>query len=846
MLKTSYPQKATAALLLWLLSFNVFASTLVYQNNGNETTYSETTIGSTSSTTTLNSGGDTTLDGAIVQGKHVKADVGGNLTINTPQDVSHYDSKQTSYGVGVSIPLGAGAFGVSGSYSNDKVNANTNTTQEIAGIYAGEGGYDIQVKGNTTLDAGVIASTATPDKNQFTTSTLVLKDKANQSAYDANSVGLSASYSGKQTTTDANGNTVPKMITNDKGEQVQAQGGTVKGFGANLPSTMSASDDASSTTRAAISAGNIRITNDAAQQQLTGQTAEQTIAGLNYDTTNNATLTNLYEQDKESIQTGFAIGRGLSQNFATFMNYMAQDMDSVAKSPAVGKDGKPIIGADGKPMTNQEAYQAGLELGDTVNETGESINYGTRQDLWGSGGTGNRIATALIGAYSGNVSNGASTLLQNTALNVVRTYGATEIKHLADSFSTQTDDKGNPIPNGTSETVRGLLHAVAGCAGASATGGDCASAGLASAGTVAMNNAMTALLNLNPNDMTDTQKQAYSNLIGTLVAGVSTAVGGDAAAAQLASKTEVDDNWLASHEKPRFRELKAGCDKNPSVGNQACRELRGMMQTNLARDEKLAESVNVLLRSKYLGSSAVSEEQAAAWQHVLWATPYLCPGGKCSNPDYQALYQLSQKAPSYFDIAIVPVYPEDYLLGAGGLMKAGLKGLTGVLEKQAVKAAETKAVQAEIKASRLANNALRDEVIIPNKTYELIKSAEKAGWKTPEGRTWYPPDNGAVMGTQQQVTLPVGTKLDRYGGTSDKSTFLAPADTPMGNRALPPDTNFSQYDQFVVVKPLPVEQSNVMPWFGQPGMGKQFDTAGGVGLPINKLIEQGYLRKVTP
>ena len=483
--------------------------------NGDETTYSETTIGSTHSTTTLSSGGDTTLDGAIVQGKQVTADVGGNLTINTPQDVSHYDSKQTSYGVGVSIPI-AGGFSVSANYSNDKVNANTTTTKEIAGIYAGEGGYDIQVKGNTTIDAGVIASTATPDKNQLTTRTLVLKDKANSSAYDADSVGLSASY------------------TSDTSKGLN-------GWNASPPSAMGASDDASSTTRAAMSAGNITITNDAAQQQLTGQTAEQTMAGLNHDTTNNATLANLYEQDKESIQTGFAIGRGLSQNFATFMNYMAQDMDSVANAPAVDKNGNPIE-KDGKRLTNQEAYQAGFELGDTVNAAGESINYGTRQDLWGSGGTGNRIATALIGAYSGNVSNGASTLLQNAAINVVRSYGATEIKYLADGFSTETDDKGNPIPNATSETVRGLLHAIAGCAGASATGGDCASAGLASAGTVAMNNAMTALFNLNPNEMTDTQKQAYSNLMGTLVAGVSTAVGGDAAAATLASRVEVDNN----------------------------------------------------------------------------------------------------------------------------------------------------------------------------------------------------------------------------------------------------------------------------------------------------------------
>ena len=298
---------------------------------------------------------------------------------------------------------------------------------------------------------------------------------------------------------------------------------------------------------------------------------------INHDTANNATLANLYEQDKESIQTGFAIGKGLSQNFATFMNDMAKDMDSVANAPAVGKDGKPII-KDGKQLTNQEAYQAGLELGDTVNKAGDTINYGTRQDLWGSGGTANIIATALIGAYSGNVSNGASTLLQNTAINVVRAYSATEIKRLADSFSIETDDKGNPIPNATSETVRGLLHAIAGCAGASATGGDCTSAGLASAGTVAMNNAMTALLNLNPNDMTDTQKQAYSNLMGTLVAGVSTAVGGDAAAAQLASKVEVENNETYSNyvNGPRHSSYANNGGVDASKVNSADRTTRGL------------------------------------------------------------------------------------------------------------------------------------------------------------------------------------------------------------------------------------------------------------------------------
>ena len=365
--------------------------------------------------------------------------------------------------------------------------------------------------------------------------------------------------------------------------------------------------------------GNITITNDAAQQQLTGQAAEQTLASINHDTANNATLTNLYEQDKESIQTGFAIGKGLSQNFATFMNTMAKDMDSVAKSPAVGKDGKPII-KDGKQLTNQEAYQAGLELGDTVNKAGDTINYGTRQDLWGSGGTGNRIATALIGAYSGNVSNGASTLLQNTTLNVVRTYGATEIKHLADGFS-ETDDKGNPIPNGTSETVRGLLHAVAGCAGASATGGDCASAGLASAGTVAMNNAMTALLNLNPNDMTDTQKQAYSNLIGTLVAGVSTAVGGDAAAASLASRVEVDDNYLNYQDKSS--EVRAGNAADAAVDNETRRAYKDKEGDFVVKDKQQTAQLNSVCKD--ISSQSCKREITRAW------TAYLSYAGGLTN-----------------------------------------------------------------------------------------------------------------------------------------------------------------------------------------------------------------------
>ena len=220
--------------------------------------------------------------------------------------------------------------------------------------------------------------------------------------------------------------------------------------------------------------------------------------------------------------------------------------------------GKPILDANGKPMTVKQAYDQGYEVA-PVTVDGQTINYATRQQLWGSGGTGNIIATALIGAASGNVTGGAGELVKNTAINVVRAYGATEIKQIADSFMDVKD--GKLQANGTSETVRGLLHAIAGCAGASATGGSCADAAIASGGTVAMNNALGALLNLDPSTMTESQKQAYSNLMGTLVSGVTSAVGGDAAVAQLATKIEEDNNWLNAYDATRKSELEQKINK---------------------------------------------------------------------------------------------------------------------------------------------------------------------------------------------------------------------------------------------------------------------------------------------
>jgi hypothetical protein len=104
------------------------------------------------------------------------------------------------------------------------------------------------------------------------------------------------------------------------------------------------------------------------------------------------------------------------------------------------------------------------------------------------------------------------------------------------------------------------------------------------------------------------------------------------------------------------------------------------------------------------------------------------------------------------------------------------------------------------------------------------------------GKVIYPSNDG-FLGTPETKNLQPGDVVDRYGGTSDYSRFLAPENTPIGQRSLPPKTNLDLYDRYQVVKPFPVQSGTVAPWFGQPGGGIQYNTQ----IPINTLIDRGYL-----
>jgi hypothetical protein len=142
-----------------------------------------------------------------------------------------------------------------------------------------------------------------------------------------------------------------------------------------------------------------------------------------------------------------------------------------------------------------------------------------------------------------------------------------------------------------------------------------------------------------------------------------------------------------------------------------------------------------------------------------------------------------------------------------------------------------------------------DHPELGDKAYELYK---EQNWEELEiffkennlNKGW-PPNRGAIH--TKEITLKSGEKIDRYGGYIDdetgkfidRGTFTAKPDVPFEKRALPISTKEKPYKVYEVVKDLPhVQEGEVIPWFGQPGGGMQYE----LPMSVNDLIKKGYLK----
>lgn len=232
------------------------------KKNGSTTSYRASTVNA-NDTLTMKIGKDTDLIGSTVSGNKVKADVDGNLNIESLQTKKEYSEENISAGMSFSTAAGKTSYGGSASKGNMKSHYESVINQ--AGIRAGGEGFDISVKENTDLKGGVIDSAASKDKNTLTTGTLSWEDKENKADYKAGGMGVSYS-------------------PNDKSSKLNQRGLTP-----NLTPTVK--DNADSTTKSAVAEGTIHITNKEKQKQ--------DIASLNRDTKNSLNqLQEIFDKSK--------------------------------------------------------------------------------------------------------------------------------------------------------------------------------------------------------------------------------------------------------------------------------------------------------------------------------------------------------------------------------------------------------------------------------------------------------------------------------------------------------------------------------------------------------------------
>jgi filamentous hemagglutinin len=142
-------------------------------SNGQSTSYTNTNVGA-GNTLAINSGGNTSLIGAVASGNTTNVVVGGNLVIQSLQDTSTYNQAGQSSGVSLGVIIsqapittlvGQGTVtstAAGGSISTGRTNIDNsfNSVNQTSGIQAGAGGFNVQVGGNTTLIGGQITSSS--------------------------------------------------------------------------------------------------------------------------------------------------------------------------------------------------------------------------------------------------------------------------------------------------------------------------------------------------------------------------------------------------------------------------------------------------------------------------------------------------------------------------------------------------------------------------------------------------------------------------------------------------------------------------------------------------------------
>ncbi|HBO8681894.1 hemagglutinin repeat-containing protein [Pseudomonas aeruginosa] len=461
---------------------------------GNGTTWTETTLDA-GQKASLVSGRDTTLKGAQVNGESILAKVGRDLTLQSLQDRDYYDSKQKNVGGGASLAIVGQGGGANLSLSQSKLHSKYDSVQEQTGLFAGKGGFQVEVGKHTQLDGSVIASTAEAEKNRLSTGSLGWSEIRNKAEYKSQlqSVSVSSANDG------------------------------AGAFVSNMPSGMliayNHGDSASGTTGSAISEGTLEVRDPARQQQ--------DVATLSRDPSRaNDSVSPIFDKEKEQkrLQQVQLIGEIGTQAMDILRTQGQLDADKAARAELEARGiSAPDAGASERQV---EDYRKAL------------LGTNAYQDIMGKYGTGGdyqKAAQAVTAALQGLAGGDIGSALAGAS----SPYVAGVIKQVA----------------GDNDTARIMAHAVLGAVVAQAQGNSAAAGGAGAAGSELAAQVISERLygTRDSSTLNEAQKQtitALASLAGGLAGSVVDGSSGGAIAGAAGGKNATENNFLGGGTPP--------------------------------------------------------------------------------------------------------------------------------------------------------------------------------------------------------------------------------------------------------------------------------------------------------
>ncbi|MGP3227879.1 glycohydrolase toxin TNT-related protein, partial [Serratia nevei] len=660
----------------------------------------------------------------------------------------------------------------------------------------GQGGYDVKVKEHTQLDGAVIASQADKEKNRLDTGTLGWTDIHNQADYSATHSGGSLSTGGP-----VGGD----LLTNMAGGMLS---------GANN------SGHAEGTTKAGVSEGTL-IVRDTDKQQ-------QDVAQLNRDTehANDGSISPIFNKEKE--QNRLKQAQLIGEIGGQAMDVIRTQGDiaglKAQKNSAALAQAREQLEKSGKPTNDaavmKQAYDNAMR------------QYGTGSDL-------QKAAQAVTGALTALAGNNLAGALASGA----SPYLATEIKKLTT----------NPLTGEVDVAANAMAHAVLGAVTAQLNNQSAAAGGLGAGGGELAARYIAGQLfpGKTAEQLSESERQqvsTLSQLAAGLAGGLATGDTAGAVTGGQAGKNAVENNALSATDDKKRQDAKwslpylEGDKKHQAEKlisdlnakdkafdaklDAACKGLsstacQGMRQELTA----MAKSYDEKLDGQYVGNmGSVYKEGKGQVDALMWQ--YASADAKAEreanvNRIAENWGVSKETAANLYDgMAVVHT-----TAAIGGAVYGMMEKPTGVDTAKPSKPTAGRTPE--------PNRIAADEEASGWSQYDHYRNG-KGDWNWP-----------AKLGFAEepvQATLPVGTRLDRYGKTN--GSFLSPQGTPQEQRALAPGSLAEQYHQYEVIKPLPVIQGKIAPAFGEPGGGIQILPDMKERVDVQWLLDNKYIRKV--